>query len=85
MNIVAIEQTPNPDSMRVVLSTELPAGESYNFTKNEQDKATEPLASVIAIDGIASVYHVMNFIAVQKEPSANWESIVNELKQIIPM
>lgn len=84
MKILSIEQTPNPNSMRVVLDTELPSGTSHNYKKSDVETASEPAASVLKIQGINGVYHVMNFMAVEKDPTVEWDEIISEIEAAIP-
>lgn len=84
MKIINIEPTPNPNSMRIVLSTELPSGESKNYSKSDAKEATEPFASLLNIEGINGIYHVMNFMAVEKDSQTEWDEILPQVKAIIP-
>ena len=84
MKIVAIEQTPNPNSMRVVLDTELPSGTSYNYKKSDAETAVEPAASVLKINGVNGIYHVMNFMAVERSGDVEWEEILPAIEAVIP-
>lgn len=84
MKITSIEATPNPNSMRVVFDTELPAGESHNYHKRDADSATEPAASILKLTGVNGIYHVMNFMAIEKAPDVEWEDILPSIEAIIP-
>lgn len=35
---------------------------------------------MLSIDGITSIFHVMNFLAVDKAPKADWEVILPDIK-----
>lgn len=85
MKIVTIDPTPNPNSMRIVVDTELPSGTSHNFTKRDAESAPEPLASLLNINGIRGIYHVMNFMAVERSGDVEWKEILADVKAIIPM
>jgi len=52
MKIITIEPTPSPNSMKIVVDTELPFGKSYNFTKDNKDEATGEAAAILAIEGV---------------------------------
>ena len=84
MKIMLIEGTPNPNSMRVVFDSELPAGKSYNYRKRDAETAIEPAASLLKIEGINGIYHVMNFMAIEKDPDVEWENILPSIESIIP-
>lgn len=83
MKITAIERTPNPNSMRVVFDTELPSGESYNYKKSDADNAQQPAAAILKIDGIEGIYHVMNFMAVEKNGEKEWEELIPAIEKVV--
>ncbi len=83
MNIVSIERTPNPNSMRIVLDTELEGMKSFNYKKADADIAQEPAASILKIDGIEGIYHVMNFMAVEKNDDVEWETLIPEIEKAV--
>ena len=84
MKIVAIEETPNPNSMRIVLDTELPSGTSFNYKKKDAETAEEPAASVLKINGVNGIYHVMNFMAVERNGDVEWNEILPNIEAVIP-
>lgn len=84
MKIINIEQTPNPNSVRIVLTTELPSGESTNYLKANQNGAQEPFASLLNIEGLVGIYHVLNFMAVEKDSNTEWDDILPQVHSIIP-
>lgn len=84
MKIISIEATPNPNSMRVVFDTELPAGTSHNYRKSDGETASEPAASLLKVEGINGIYHVMNFMAIEKDPSVEWDEILAKIEAVIP-
>jgi len=84
MNILSIEPTPNPNSMRIILDTELPSGTGHNYTKKSIDTASEPILSLLKVEGVQGIYHVMNFMAVERSSDVEWDSILKEFETIIP-
>ena len=62
--------------MRVVFDTELPSGTSHNYRKSDAETASEPAASLLKVDGINGIYHVMNFMAIEKDPDVEWDEIL---------
>lgn len=83
MKIISIDRTPNPNSMRVVFDTELPTGTSHNYRKNDAETAAEPAASILKLDGINGIYHIMNFMAIEKDSDVEWEEILASVESII--
>ncbi len=82
MNIVTIEPTPSPNSMKIVLDTELPMLETHNYKKEDAATAPEPVAQLLQITGIKGIYHVMNFMAVERVGNVQWETILAEVRKV---
>lgn len=83
MKVLAVQPTPNPNSMRVELDFELPMSESYNYKKRDVENAEQPAKSVLEVEGVEGVYHVMNFMAVERDPSVEWDVIIPKIEQAI--
>ena len=83
MKIITIEPTPSPNSMKIVVDTELPFGKSYNFTKDNKDQATGEAAAILAIEGVKGVYHVADFFAVERNAKYAWEGILASIRQVL--
>lgn len=82
MNIVAIEPTPSPNSMKIVVDTELPMLESHNYKKEDAASAPEPIGRLLNIKGIKGIYHVMDFLAVERAGNVAWETILAEVRNV---
>jgi hypothetical protein len=82
MKIVTIEPTPSPNSMKIVLDTELPKGTSHNYKKSDAETATYPASALLNINGIKGIYHVMNFMAVERIGNVAWESILADVQAV---
>lgn len=83
MKIITIEPTPSPNSMKIVLDTELPAGTSYNYKKVDAETAPYPMSDLLNIKGVRGIYHVMNFMAVERVGNVAWESILADIQAVI--
>ncbi len=83
MKIITIEPTPSPNSMKIVVDTELPFGKSYNFTKDNKEQATGEAAAILAIEGVKGVYHVADFFAVERNAKYAWEGILASIRQVL--
>lgn len=83
MKVVKVEQTPNPNAVRVKLDTELPTGESYNYKKADAATASEPMASLLNVNGVQGIYHVMDFMAVEKSGDVEWDDIIADIESIM--
>jgi len=82
MKIVTIEPTPSPNSMKIVLDTELPKGTSHNYKKSDAETASYPASALLNINGVKGIYHVMNFMAVERIGNVAWESILADVQAV---
>jgi hypothetical protein len=65
--------TPNPNAMKFTLDVTLPA--RIDTTRGEG--ADGPFArAMLAVDGVASVFGVNDFVTITREPDADWDPIV---------
>lgn len=79
MEILRIKPTPSPNTMKVVLSYTREDKLSNTYKKVEENQPRF-INQLLSIDGITSIFHVMNFLAVDKAPKADWEDILPDIK-----
>ncbi|WP_040228558.1 conserved virulence factor C family protein [Bhargavaea cecembensis] len=82
MKIKLIEPTPSPNSMKIVLDQELPFGKAYNYKKEELDGAPDFIRQLFEIEGIKGIYHVMDFIAIERNGRFDWEPILASVRGV---
>lgn len=68
MKIQSIEPTPSPNTMKINLDEELPKGMSNNYKKNAEEGAPKVIQEILKIEGVKGVYHVADFLAVERNP-----------------
>jgi len=78
------ERTPNPQSIKWVLSKELlPSGVSANF-QSPVDAQVSPLAArLFAIPGVARVFLAGNFVTVTKREELEWTDLAEPVVEAI--
>ena len=81
MKIISIEPTPSPNTMKINLNEELPMGKSHNYKKDSQDGAPEVVQKILEIEGVKGVYHVADFLAVERNPRFDWREILSQVKK----
>ncbi|UOQ44479.1 conserved virulence factor C family protein [Halobacillus salinarum] len=81
MKIVSIEPTPSPNSMKINVNEELPGMETHNY-KKEDDLSNAPLfiQTLFNIEGVKGIYHVADFLALERHPKVSWEMILPEVR-----
>lgn len=81
--VIGIEPTPNPNSMKITLATSLAAGVKFTFTQQNRDQAPPQVQALLDVPGVDSLFHVSDFLSVQRHPTADWESILARVRSII--
>ncbi|PCQ19425.1 virulence factor [Klebsiella pneumoniae] len=82
MEIVRVEPTPSPNTMKIVLSFKKEDRSSNTYTE-VNDHNPEFINRILQLDGIKSVFHVMDFIAVDKRPKENWDTLLKDVTSTI--
>lgn len=82
MEIVRVEPTLSPNTMKIVLSFKKEDRSSNTYTE-VNDHNPEFINRILQLDGIKSVFHVMDFIAVDKRPKENWDTLLKDVTAAI--
>ncbi|MBU8878964.1 conserved virulence factor C family protein [Bacillus sp. FJAT-29790] len=80
MKINAIEPTPSPNTMKVILNEELPMGKSNNYKKETGGGAPKVIQDILAIEGVKGVYHVADFLAVERNAKYDWKDLLPQVR-----
>ena len=81
MHIKAIEPTPSPNTMKINLDEELPMGKSHNYKKETAAEAPSIIQSILQIEGIKGVYHVADFLAVERNAKYDWRELLPQVRR----
>lgn len=81
MKLVSIEPTPSPNSMKITVDESLPQLQSFNFTIDTKDKAPQFLQTLLEIEGVRGVFHVANFIALERNAKYDWKAILPQVRE----
>ncbi|UDI78277.1 NifU N-terminal domain-containing protein [Staphylococcus taiwanensis] len=79
MQIVSIEETPNQNTMKINLDQKREDNKSNTFT-SAKDGQPDFINRLFDIDGVKSVFYVMDFISVDKEDTANWDEVLPKIQ-----
>ncbi|MCY8360867.1 conserved virulence factor C family protein, partial [Bacillus inaquosorum] len=85
MKIKSIEPTPSPNTMKVILTEELPAGKSNNYKPDQAEGAPPVIAEILNIKGVKGVYHVADFLAVERNARYDWKDILPQVRSAFGM
>ncbi|MDF2904120.1 MAG: hypothetical protein K0S25_1758, partial [Bacillus sp. (in: firmicutes)] len=81
MKINAIEPTPSPNTMKIILDEELPMGKSNNYKKDTSENAPSIIKTILNINGVKGVYHVADFLAIERNAKFDWKEILPQVRQ----
>jgi len=72
--------TPNPNALKFTVDATFEAPSSFAAGQATDD----PLAaSLLGIDGVASVFMSADFITLSKSPAADWDAVVPAATEIL--
>ncbi|MGG3955172.1 PBS lyase HEAT-like repeat domain protein [Anoxybacillus flavithermus] len=82
MNIQSIEPTPSPNTMKVLLDEELPFGTSHNYKPDNVENAPVIIQELMKIEGVKGIYHVADFLAIERNPKYDWKEILTKVREV---
>lgn len=82
MQLITIEPTPSPNSMKLHLDETLPAGVRRTYSEVNRRSAPPIIGQLLDIDGVKSVFHTADFIALDRYPNADWARILADVRDI---
>jgi hypothetical protein len=80
VKILSIEPTPSPNTMKVILDQELPMGKAHNYKRDQHEGAPEVIKTILSIEGVKGVYHVADFLAVERNAKVDWKVILPQVR-----
>jgi len=83
MKLLSIEPTPSPNSMKLNLDETLPSNERYTYTKDNLDTAPDLVRQLMTIPGVTGLFHVADFMAIDRHPRGEWQAILGEARRIL--
>jgi hypothetical protein len=83
VKLLSIEPTPNPNSMKLNLDEALPPGVTTTYRVIGKAHYPEWVQALLSIPGVESIYHCLDFMAVQRNPSTDWEGLLSEARRIL--
>ncbi|MBA2875893.1 hypothetical protein HNR31_002687 [Anoxybacillus caldiproteolyticus] len=82
LRIQSIEPTPSPNTMKVLLDEELPFGTSHNYKPDNVHTAPPIIQQLMKIDGVKGIYHVADFLAIERNPKYDWKEILTKVREV---
>ncbi|MGG1658812.1 virulence factor [Brevibacillus sp. NRS-1366] len=83
MKLLSIEPTPSPNVMKLNVDERLPDGVQHVYTKAEAAKAPELMGKLLEIDGVTSIFHTADFLALERKSNADWQRILTQAREVL--
>lgn len=81
LKIISIEPTPSPNTMKINLDQELVMGASHNYKKESSEGAPPVIKAILQIEGIKGVYHVADFLAIERNAKFDWQILLPKVRE----
>ncbi|BFH65305.1 virulence factor [Paenibacillus azoreducens] len=81
MKIKFIEPTPSPNSMKLHLDESLEPGIRKTYTLENERSAPAWIREMLHIGGVKSVFHTLDFVALERQGNADWSVILGEVQE----
>ncbi|MDV2581983.1 conserved virulence factor C family protein [Alkalibacillus haloalkaliphilus] len=84
MKIISIEPTPSPYSMKINVDETLADMQTETY-KRDDDLSSAPqyVHQLFNVEGVKELYRVIDFIALERDPKVEWESILPKVKEVL--
>lgn len=83
MKLLSIEPTPSPNVMKLNVDERLPDGVQHVYTKKEAVKAPELMGKLLEIEGVTSLFHTADFLALERKSNADWQRILTQAREVL--
>jgi len=82
MKILSIEPTPSPNTMKINIDETLPAGVRKVYTPDQKLSCPPLIQKLLDIPGVRSIFHVADFLAIERKSTADWKYILSETRAV---
>lgn len=83
MKLLSIEPTPSPNVMKLNVDERLPDGVQRVYTKEKAENVPDLMEKLLAIDGVISIFHTADFLALERKSNADWQKILTQAREIL--
>lgn len=80
---VKAEYTPNPNSLKFIVSETLMTAGTLTYTSATEAEANPLAAKLFKVNGTVKIFMMSNFVTVDKQDEINWKDVHIEIKQAI--
>jgi hypothetical protein len=81
VKLVSIEPTPSPNTMKLNVDETLPHGVQREYTPDKMESVPPLIRRILAIDGVRSIFHTADFLAIERKTNADWQVILTGARE----
>ncbi|MCG3398869.1 conserved virulence factor C family protein [Staphylococcus massiliensis] len=78
MEILRVEPTPSPNTMKIVLNEHREGNQSDTYSSVNENNP-QFINDLLELEGIRSIFHVMDFLAIDKKPKFEWDDVLPQI------
>lgn len=80
---IRVEETPNPNAIKFTTESLIFEGTASVSVMPGDTSEHEIMNDLMKLDGVANVFGYQNFITVNKDFDAEWDGLIEKVKEII--
>lgn len=80
---ISLEFTPNPNTLKFVVSAAVLSKGALNFTAPAEAKHSELAQALFSVTGVQAVMLGTNFVTITKSPTGDWDTIADDVPKTI--
>ena len=82
MKIKAIEPTPSPNTMKVILNEVLPSGARNNYTNENKEQAPMQVQEILKIEGIKRCISCSRLFSSGRNAKYDWKVLLQQVRAV---
>jgi Fe-S cluster biogenesis protein NfuA len=83
MKVVKLENTPNPNAIKLLLDGKILEAGSRSYDHPSEAKGDPIATALFAVPDVKSVFFMPAFVTIVKEPAASWDGVAQMVTQVL--
>lgn len=83
MKVVKLENTPNPNALKLLLDGKILETGSRSYDHPSEAKGDPVATALFEVPDVKSVFFMPTFVTIVKEPAASWEGLAQQVTMVL--
>jgi Fe-S cluster biogenesis protein NfuA len=83
MKVVKLENTPNPNALKLLLDGKILETGSRSYDHPSEAKGDPVATALFEIPDVKSVFFMPTFVTIVKEPAASWDGLAQQVSMVL--